>query len=134
QDIPEDEAAELATASVERALELDPNLADAYAVRGLIKMNTWSRTRIGPGRFEAEEAFRRAIALNPNHASAYMWFASLRDTEERLEDAIELYQRSMELDPLARIPYSNLPMVYVKRGEHDAAMRLWLQATRIHSE
>lgn len=134
QDIPEDEAAELATASVARALELDPNLADAHAVRGLIKMNTWSRTKIGPGHVEAEEAFGRAIALNPNHASAYMWFASLRDSEERLEDAIELYQRSMELDPLARIPYSNLPMVYAKRGEHDAAMHLWLKATRIHSE
>src|SRR5690606_34297281 len=118
----------------ERALELDPTLADAYAVRGLIKMNAWSRTRIGPENVEAEQAFRRAIALNPNHTSAYMWFASLRDNEERLEEAIELYQRAMELDPLARIPYSNLPMVYAKRGEHDAAMRLWLQATRIHSE
>jgi tetratricopeptide (TPR) repeat protein len=63
-----------------------------------------------------------------------MWFASLRDSEERLQEAIELYQRSMELDPLARIPYSNLPMVYAKRGEHDAAMRLWLEASRIHSE
>ncbi|HEX5764719.1 MAG TPA: hypothetical protein VFY27_04075 [Woeseiaceae bacterium] len=134
QDIPEGEAARLATSSVETALELDPNLADAYAVRGLIKMNVWSRTRIGPENIEAEEAFRRAIALNPSHASAYMWFASLRDSEDRLEDAIELYQRSMELDPLARIPYSNLPMVYAKRGEHKAAMRLWLQATRIHSE
>ena len=134
QDIPEEEAAMLATSSVERALELDPNLADAYAVRGLIRMNSWSRTRTGPGNVEAEQAFRRAIALNPNHASAYMWFASLRDNEERLEEAIELYQRSMELDPLARIPYSNLPMVYAKRGEHGAAMRLWLQATRIHSE
>ncbi|HLU07545.1 MAG TPA: hypothetical protein VKZ91_13380 [Woeseiaceae bacterium] len=134
QDILEDEAARLATSSVERALELDPTLADAYAVRGLIKMNAWSRTRIGPENVEAEQAFRRAIALNPNHTSAYMWFASLRDNEERLEEAIELYQRAMELDPLARIPYSNLPMVYAKRGEHEAAMRLWLQATRIHSE
>jgi tetratricopeptide (TPR) repeat protein len=40
----------------------------------------------------------------------------------------------MELDPLARIPALNLPRVYAKRGEHDAAINLWLEATRIHSE
>jgi TolB-like protein/Tfp pilus assembly protein PilF len=134
QDIPEREAMQLAKASIDRALELDPNLADAYATRGLMKMTAWGRTRLGSENIEAETAFRTAIRLSPNHASAYMWFASLRDTEERLDDAIELYQEAMELDPLARIPYSNLPMVYAKRGEHRAAMQLWMEATRIHSD
>jgi TolB-like protein len=134
QDIAEDLAYVSAEASIERALELDPNLADAYAILGLAKANRWSNTRTGTLNAEAETAFRRAIALNPNHASAYMWFASLRDNEERLDEAIELYQRSLELDPLARIPYSNLPMIYAKQGEMDDAMRLWLEAVRIHTE
>jgi TolB-like protein/Tfp pilus assembly protein PilF len=134
QEVPEQEAMELAQASIDRALQLDPNLADAYAIRGLMKATVWGKSRVGRENVEAEAAFRRAIALNPNHASAYMWFAALRDSEERLDEAIELYQRAMELDPLARIPATNLPMVYAKRGEHAAAMALWLEATRIHNE
>jgi TolB-like protein/Tfp pilus assembly protein PilF len=134
QDIPEREAMQLAQASIDTALRLDPNLADAYAIHGLMKATIWGWSRMGTENVEAEAAFRRAIALNPNHASAYMWFASLRDTEDRLDEAIDLYQRAMELDPLARIPALNLPMVYAKRGEHDAAINLWLEATRIHSE
>lgn len=134
QDIPEREAIEVTEASLDRALALDPDLADAYAIRGLLKSTLWAPTMTGRENLEAEEAFRRAIELNPNHASAYMWFASLRNTEERLDEAIELYQRSMELDPLARIPYSNLPQVYAKKGQHRQAMELWLEAVRIHAD
>ena len=134
QELPPDEAMSLARASIDRALQLDPNLADAYALLGLMKSTVWGHTLLGPENAEAEAAFRRAIALNPNHASAHMWFASLRDSEDRLDEAVELFQRAMELDPLARIPASNLPMIYAKRGEHEAAMRLWLEATRIHND
>jgi len=134
QDLPETEALAAAQASIDRALELDPNLADAYAILGLMKSTIWGNTRLGPENLEAEAAFRRAISLNANHASAHMWFASLRDNEERLDEAIELYQQAMELDPLARIPYSNLPMIYAKKGQADEAMQLWLEAIRIHSD
>jgi len=134
QALPQDEAVEIARSNIDKALELDPDLADAYAARGLLETTIWSRTRVGNGNVAAEAAFRHAIELNPNHASAYMWFASLRDTEERDEEAIELYQRSMELDPLGRIPYTNLPTLYAQRGQNRQAIRLWLDAIEIHPE
>jgi TolB-like protein len=134
QDLPQDEAFEIARQNLDKALELDPDLADAYAVKGLLESKVWQQTRIGPGNVEAEAAFRRAIELNPNHASAYMWFASLRDGEERDDEAIELFQRSMELDPLGRVPYTNLPTLYAQRGKNDEAIRLWLEAMQIHPE
>ncbi len=134
QDLPEAQALAAAQVSIDRALELDPNLADAYAILGLMKTTIWNDTRLGSEHLEAEAAFRRAIQLNGNHASAHMWFASLRDSEEQLDEAIELYQKAMELDPLARIPYSNLPMIYAKQGQSDEAMQLWLEAIRIHND
>lgn len=134
QALPQAEALELARTNLEKALELDPGLADAYAVKGLLESSVWRETRIGDGNRDAEADFRRAIELNPNHASAYMWFASLRDAEERDDEAIELYQRSMELDPLGRIPYTNLPTLYAQRGKNDEAIRLWLEAMQIHPE
>lgn len=133
-DLEQEEAVSAARKSLETALQLDPNLADAYAILGLIDSTLWTQSRTGVKNADAEAAFRRAIALNPNHASAYMWFASLRNDEERLDEAIELYQKSLELDPLARIPYSNLPHVYAKKGLHREAMQLWLEAVRIHND
>jgi TolB-like protein len=134
QALSREEAFRIARANLAKALDLDPGLADAYAVRGLLEGTEWQQTRIGAGNLEAEAAFRRAIELNPNHASAYMWFAMLRDAEERDEEAIELFQRSMELDPLGRIPFTNLPMLYAQRGRNDEAIRLWLEAMEIHPE
>jgi TolB-like protein/Flp pilus assembly protein TadD len=134
QALPQEEAYELVRANLQKALELDPDLADAYAVKGLLEGKIWQQTRVGSGNVEAEASFRRAIELNPNHASAYMWFAMLRDGEERDDEAIELFQRSMELDPLGRIPFTNLPLLYAQRGKNDEAIRLWLEAMEIHPQ
>jgi len=134
QEIPFDEALALAQQEIDRALALDPDLADAHAIEGLLKVNVWSRNRLGSENIDAETSFRRAIALNPNHASAHMWFASLRDNEDKLDEAIQLYQKAMDLDPLARIPFSNLPMIYAKQGHHREALDLWVNATDVHPE
>ena len=129
-----DEAYDLAQANLDEAFRLNPDLADAYATQGLLKSDTWLQTRTGPENIEAEAAFEYAISLNPNHAQAYMWFASLRDAEQRYEDSIALYHRSMQLDPLARVPYSNLPTLYAQQGQNEVALKLWLDAIEIHPE
>ena len=128
------EAFEAARADLDEAFRLNPELSDAYATEGLLKTNIWGRTRIGPENVEAEAAFEYAISLNPNNARAYMWFALLRDTEQRYEDSIGLYHRSMQLDPLARIPYSNLPGLYAQQGQNNVALKLWLEAIEIHRD
>jgi TolB-like protein/Flp pilus assembly protein TadD len=129
-----EEVYELAQAKLDKAMGLNPDLADAYATLGLLKTNQWSQTRIGSENLEAEAAFEYAIFLNPNHAQAYQWFATLRADEQRFEDAIGLYHRSMQLDPLARIPYANLPTLYARQGQNEVALKLWLDAIEIHPE
>jgi TolB-like protein/tetratricopeptide (TPR) repeat protein len=129
-----EEAHELAQANLDDAFRLNPDLADAYATQGLLKFDQWSETRVGTENLEAEAAFEYAIFLNPNHAQAYMWFASLRAAEQQFDDAIGLYHRSMQLDPLGRIPYANLPALYAQQGQNDVALKLWLDAIEIHPE
>ena len=63
-----------------------------------------------------------------------MWFASLRNAEQRYEDSIALYHRSIPLYPLARIPYSNLPTLDAQQGQNEVALKLWLDAIEIHPE
>ena len=55
-------------ASLDRALQLDPNLADAYATLGLLKMTIWSQTRMGNEIAQAEIAFNKALARRPGAA------------------------------------------------------------------
>ena len=134
QVIPEQEAFESAAENIDRGIDLDASLSDAYATRGLLKTFEWRRTRIGTENLDAESAFEQALSLNPNNARAYMWFAALRDAEQRSDEAIGYYHRSMQLDPLGRVPYNNLPALYAQRGENEYATRLWLDAIELHPD
>ena len=134
QAIDQDEAYRLSEAAIDTALALDPELADAYATLGLLKLQIWMNTRIGSENFEAAAAFSNALELNPNHASAYMWFASLRQAEAKYNEAIELFEKSIEVDPLGRIPYASLPKLYAQLNQNAEALRLWIRAIEIHPD
>ncbi len=134
QAVSTDEAFGVAEASLDKALSLNPDLADAHASLGLLKQLEWQETRSGPGLEEAEASFLAALDLNPNHASAYMWFASVRRTQRRFEEAIDLYHDSLRVDPLGKIPYSNLPGLYAQRGQNKEALDLYIKAVEIHPE
>ena len=132
--IDQDEAYRLSQEAIDNALALDPNLADAYATLGLLKLQIWAVTRLGSENIEAAVAFSKALELNPNHASAYMWFASLRESEEMYSEAIELYEMSIDVDPLGRIPHANLPKLYARLNQNEEALRLWVRAVEIHPD
>jgi TolB-like protein/Flp pilus assembly protein TadD len=134
QAMPTEDAFRMAQQHIDQALLLDPELADAYATLGLLKTSVWAITRLGTENLEAEAAFEQALAINPNHAQTYMWFANLRDAEQQTDEAIGYFHRSMQLDPLGRVPYNNLPTLYAQRGENEFAIKLWLDAINIHPE
>jgi tetratricopeptide (TPR) repeat protein len=120
--------------ALDKALSLDPDLADAYASLGLLKNQIWGETRTGPELAEAEAAYLRAIELNPNHPRAYMWFAAVRTEQQRVDEAIELYHQALRVDPLGRIPLTNLPGLYAQLNRNEDALNLYLKAVHIHPE
>ena len=132
QAISPDEAFAIAEESLDKALSLNPDLSQAYAAVGLLKSQIWQENRSGPGLEEAEVALTKALDLNPNNASAYMWFASLRGSQNRIEEAIDLYHDSLRVDPLGKIPYANLPGLYALRGQNEEALDLYVKAVEIH--
>ncbi len=134
QALPLSEVVAKARPALEKAIEINPELADAFASKGLL-LSILSRQSRSDADIEASEAaFQRAIELNPNHARAIMWFAGLREAQQRPEEAIELYQRSLELDPLARVPYSNLPGLYASQGDNRKALDYWLKGIHVHPD
>jgi TolB-like protein/DNA-binding winged helix-turn-helix (wHTH) protein/Tfp pilus assembly protein PilF len=96
--IPVREAMPRAKAAAERALQLDPNLAEAHASLGLIApFINWNWA-------EAKEHYERAIALNPNYATAHHWYAEgYLIPMGRVDDALFQIRQAQELDPLSAV-------------------------------
>ncbi|NNG15270.1 MAG: tetratricopeptide repeat protein, partial [Gemmatimonadales bacterium] len=80
--------------AVERALELDPLMAEAHASLGWLLIQEL--------RFEeAEQEFRRALELNPGDASAHDRLGNLLGLLDRHDEGILERRRAVELDPLS---------------------------------
>ncbi len=89
-----EEALPQARAAVERALELDPDLAEAHAVLGMVLMQEL--------RFEeAERALLRALELNPSSAGAHSIYSGLLFLLERISESVRMARRAVELDPFS---------------------------------
>jgi serine/threonine protein kinase/Flp pilus assembly protein TadD len=73
-----------------RARELDPELAEGHAARGLAVSLS--------GRFEeAEEEFETAIRINPKLFEAYYFYARTCFRQGKLEQAVRLFRKATEV-------------------------------------
>jgi DNA-binding winged helix-turn-helix (wHTH) protein/TolB-like protein/Tfp pilus assembly protein PilF len=89
----------LARAAAERAVSLDPGLAEPHASLGLLAMN------YDLGWAAAEREFRTAIRLNPNYSTARHWYAEYLGSMGRIAESEAEFERARILDPLsAAIP------------------------------
>jgi Tfp pilus assembly protein PilF len=79
--------------AVAKALELAPDLGEAYGSLGHIKVQ-YEHDWLG-----AEQAFRRAIELNPSYAPARQWFGIFLGTRGRFDEAREQVRNAQELEP-----------------------------------
>ena len=78
--------------SVDRALELDPALGEAWVERA------FSIRYRDPAK--AEELFRKGLELAPSYADGYRWFARFLFGQYRRGEAIQMIERARQLDPL----------------------------------
>ncbi|NIM20788.1 MAG: protein kinase [Candidatus Latescibacteria bacterium] len=76
----------------EKALELDSELAEAHAARGLA-------VSLSKRYDEAEKEFETAIRLNPKLFEAYYFYARDSYTQGKLEEAAGLYEQACRVNP-----------------------------------
>ncbi len=98
-----------------KALELDSNLAEAYAVLANRKIDDWDF--VG-----AENDFKKTIELNPNFATAHQWYSELLERLGRYDEALFEIKRAYELDPFSRAVNLNLGLRYLTLRRNDEAM------------
>ncbi len=78
-----------------------------------------------PSSRKAEEAYRKACKLDPNHINALINLGRLRHAENALEEAESLYRQALERDARHPIALFNLGVVLEDRGVHGSAIECY---------
>jgi TolB-like protein/DNA-binding winged helix-turn-helix (wHTH) protein/Flp pilus assembly protein TadD len=108
-----------ARAAAQRALDLDSSLAEAHTAFALIVQNSeldWQTS---------EREFRRAIALNPNYATAHHWYAEHLMWRGRFAEALQASERARQLDPLSLIIATDNGYILYCARQYDRAIEKW---------
>jgi tetratricopeptide (TPR) repeat protein len=100
-----------------KAIEIDDTLAAAHTSIGFIRM-FYDRDWAG-----SEEAFKRALELDPLYPTAHHWYALYLEHALRFHEAIHEIRRAHELDPLSLIISAAVARVYMHAGQVDNALR-----------
>jgi serine/threonine-protein kinase len=113
----------LAEAAAKKALEIDDNLAEAHTTLGFIlcvhHLNFADSIR----------EFERAIALNPNYATAHHWFGDgPLLAVGQFDRAIAEGKRAVELDPLSVIITADLGADFLVARRYDEAIEQFHKA------
>jgi TolB-like protein/DNA-binding winged helix-turn-helix (wHTH) protein/Tfp pilus assembly protein PilF len=101
--------------AVRKALELDPNLAEAHVLLAGIAQEQWHWA-------EAETEYRRALELNPNNSDGYAGLAHWLLCQGRTDEALASAERARELDRLGS-KTSDVAWILFQSRHYDEAIR-----------
>ncbi len=114
---PYDETHRKALVAVERALEIDPEYAFAISARAWLAMN-YERDYA-----TAAALFRHAVDLEPDNAVILGNRAILANRLDLVDEALRLLKRSIVLNPVTTVGYSNLSDMLARAGRPIDAIK-----------
>jgi TolB-like protein len=116
--IPQEQAESQARLYIDKALQLDPKQAEAWAALGL-----YHNSRIGEGG-QAVQALEKAISINPNLINAQNWLHISHNQQGNPGAALRSVEKMVEMDPLYRPGIANAVLTYIDFGLQDKALAL----------
>ncbi|MBA7638985.1 MAG: hypothetical protein GH143_08750 [Calditrichaeota bacterium] len=111
--VPAEEYFTQAKAAALKALELNPDLGEAYPALASVmdlRGEPWA---------EVEKYYQRAIELSPSYATAHHWYGLGFRDRGRLEEFKKEIWRAYELDPLSLVIRSNIADFYYFSRQYD---------------
>ena len=84
----------LADEYAQKAVALQPDLAEAHASLGIVRLNEYKMS-------DAERELKRALELNPNYAMAHHFYSGYLLSVGRPADALKENDRAKQLDPFS---------------------------------
>ena len=71
---------------------------------------------------ESIKEFQRAIALNPNYATAHQWYGEALQNDGRFDESVAELKRARELDPLSLIINASLGETLASARRYEEAI------------
>jgi TolB-like protein/Tfp pilus assembly protein PilF len=104
--VPREEGYAKAKETVLRALDINPNLAEAHTVLGaLLFWNEWKWE-------EARKELQLAVELNPNFVTAHHYYSELLDILRQNDEARQQINLAIKLDPFFQMVHSGSGRIY----------------------
>lgn len=125
--LPIAESNALAEPPLTKALQLDPDLGEAYATLGLLRQQQgdWQA---------AEQAYQTAIALQPSYARVFRLYGRLRRGQGRIEESMEYFKKALVVDPFSAPVNVDLGRAYDASGHFDEALQRFLRVAEIEPD
>ena len=111
--VPQQEARRTVNRHLERAEELEPDLAEIHGVRALLAPDDDPEAAI--------EHARKALALNPNYPDAMNWLYIALGALGRYEEADEVHRQMLIIDPLSIVGRVNYAQWLSRQGRIEEA-------------
>ena len=109
------EALPMANAAALRAIEIDPQSAEAHASLGLVLTHRWDWAG-------AEAEFKQALRLDPRYANAHHWYGDYLSIMGRHDEALLEARQALKLDPLNLMIGTWVGRRYYLAGKYDLAI------------
>jgi TolB-like protein/DNA-binding winged helix-turn-helix (wHTH) protein/Flp pilus assembly protein TadD len=104
-----------AYAAAQKAVEIDPQSAEAHASLALVLEHKWDWAG-------AEVEFKRALELNPQYANAHHWYGDYLSIQGRHDEALVEAKHALELDPLNLMIGTWVGLRYYLARRYDVAI------------
>jgi TolB-like protein/Flp pilus assembly protein TadD len=125
-DLPLSAVEERAKWLLNRALNVDPDFAEAHATLGYILF------RVDWNWKGAETSLKRALELEPSNAVAHEWYALFLSIHRRYDEALHEMSTALNLNPLSPGVISGVARIHHFRGEFAAAIEYFNKALSIN--
>ncbi len=112
--------------AAQKALEMDPQLAEAHVLLADVYQKRWQWT-------DAEGEYKRALQLQPNNPAAHLGFASWLLCQGRVEEALAWARRARELDPLGTAGV-DIGWILFNARHYDQAIRELRSVLAVHPD
>jgi TolB-like protein/Flp pilus assembly protein TadD len=115
-DMPPVDAKPKARLAAEHALQLDPQLGEAHSVLANVSFSyDWDFAA-------AEREFQHAFTLNPNDATAHLWYSHYNMMRNHLPVALQENSRTLDLDPVSPLFNTVRAEIYYNSRQYDLAI------------
>jgi TolB-like protein/DNA-binding winged helix-turn-helix (wHTH) protein/Flp pilus assembly protein TadD len=104
-----------AHAAALKAIEIDPQSAEAHASLALVLHHKWDWSG-------AEPEFKRALQLDPHYANAHHWYGDYLSVKGRHDEALLEAKQALELDPLNLMIGTWVGLRYYLARNYDRAI------------